>query len=72
MSQPAPLFHEVLEFIEHFNIEQQETLLEIVQHRLRERKREALIERVTASRAEFERGEVIRGNAADIMKAISE
>ncbi len=70
MSQPA--FHEVLESIEGFDIQQTESLLNIVSHRLKERKREVLLERVAASQGDYEREEVIRGSAADIMRAALE
>jgi hypothetical protein len=70
MSQPV--FYEVLESIEGLNIEQTEVLLDIVTRRLQERKREVFLERVAVSQAEYERGDVIRGDAAAIMKAALE
>jgi hypothetical protein len=70
MSQPV--FYEVLESIEELNIEQTEVLLDIVTRRLHERKREVFLERVAVSQGDYERGDVVRGSAADIMKTAME
>ena len=49
-------FAEVLETIESFSLEEKETLLDILQNRLREAKRERIIKSVEEARLEFEQG----------------
>jgi tRNA nucleotidyltransferase (CCA-adding enzyme) len=66
----AVTFHEVLEMIEMLPEEEQETLLDIIQHRLRERGRERIAQNVMRVRAEYTKGEVRRGTVEDLMREI--
>ena len=63
-------FAEVLETIEEFSIDEKETLIDILQHRLREKKRERVVKSVGEARREFERGELKPASADEIMKEI--
>ncbi len=63
-------FHEVIEIIEMLPEEEQETLLDIIQHRLKERGRERIIENVKKAREELERGEVRQGTVKELMREI--
>lgn len=65
-------FHEVIEIIEMIPEEEQETLLDIIQHRLKERGRERIIENVKKAREELEKGEVRQGTVKELMKEIME
>ncbi len=49
-------FAEVLETIEKFTVDEKETLVDILQHRLRETKRQRIIKSVKESRREFKQG----------------
>jgi len=63
-------FHEVIEMIEMLPEEEQETVLDIVQHRLKERGRERIIENVKKAREELESGKVRQGTVKELMKEV--
>lgn len=63
-------FHEVIEMIEMLPEEEQETLLDIIRHRLKERGQERIIENVKKARGELERGEVRQGTTKELMKEV--
>jgi hypothetical protein len=52
----AQLFGEVLEVIDTFSLEDQETLKEILQRRIIERRRDALVQDVQQAQQEFQAG----------------
>jgi hypothetical protein len=64
-------FAEVLETIEKFTVDEKETLVDILQNRLRETKRRRIIESVRESRREFEKGNLKPASIDDIMKEVS-
>ena len=63
-------FAEVLETIETFTVDEKETLVDILQHRLQENKRQQIVRSVKESRREFEKGELKSSSVNDIMKEI--
>ncbi len=63
-------FAEVLETIEDFSVDEKETLIDILQRRLTENKRQRIVESVEASRREFDNGELKFSSVNDIMKEI--
>jgi acyl-CoA reductase-like NAD-dependent aldehyde dehydrogenase len=65
-------FQQALEMVEGLPEEQQEDLVEIVQNRQRERRREALATAIAQARGELARGEVQRGTVDDLMAEIDE
>ena len=66
-SQPTGTFQEVLDIIESLPEDQQEDLINIIQRRRLERRRELLAESIKEARAEYARGEVTRGTVDDLM-----
>ena len=56
--------------VESLSDEQQETLLEIIKNRRSERSRQALISRVNQAKLDYQHGDVVRGNAAEIIRAL--
>jgi cation transport regulator ChaB len=72
MSNQAVTFQEALEIVESLSEYQQENLLDIIRHRLRDHRRQLLAERIKEARQEYARGEVRKGNVADLMKEVSE
>ena len=66
-SQPTGTFQEALDIIESLPEHQQEDLINIIQRRRVERRRELLAERIKESRAEYARGEVTQGTVDDLM-----
>jgi len=63
-------FAEVLETIEKFTVDEKETLVDILQHRLRENRRERIIKSVKESQREFKQGNLKPASVDDIMKDI--
>ncbi len=63
-------FAEVLETIEKFTVDEKETLIDILQHRLREIKRQQIIESVNEAEREFEKGLCKPATADEIMREI--
>ena len=63
-------FSEVLETIEEFSFDEKETLIDILQNRLREYKREGIINSVNESRREFENGELKSSSVDEIMSRV--
>ena len=63
-------FHEVLEMVEMLREEEQETLLDIIQHRLRERGRERIVQNIKKAREELAKGEISQGTVEELMREI--
>jgi len=71
-SQQTATFQEALDIVESLPEHQQEDLINIIQRRRLERRRELLAESIKEARAEYARGEVTRGTADDLMQEITE
>jgi hypothetical protein len=65
-------FQRAIDTIELLPIETQEALITIIQNRLREKRRSALLESVTDSENAYARGEVRRGSAADLLAELND
>ena len=65
-------FQEALDILESLPKYQQESLIDIVQHRLMEHRRELLAKNITEAREEYARREVKKGTVDDLMREISE
>lgn len=63
-------FAEVLETIEDFTVDEKETLVNILQHRLQENKRQQVVKSVKESKREFEKGELKPASVNGIMNGI--
>ena len=64
-------FSEALEIIESLPEGQRENLIQIVQHRLIEQRRERLAQSIVEARQEYERGEIRQGTVPDLMSELS-
>jgi len=64
-------FQEALDIVESLPESQQDDLVDIVQRRRIERRRELLAESIKEARAEYSRGEVTRGAVDDLMKELT-
>ncbi len=69
MEQPIP-FGDVLEAVDKLSLEEQETLLDIVQRRIAERSRKILAAEIQEARQEFAEGRCRPATADDLMKEI--
>ena len=65
-------FQEALDIVESLPEYQQDDLVDIIQRRRIERRRELLAESIKEARAEYARGEITRGTAEDLMKELTE
>jgi len=63
-------FAEVLETIETFTVDEKETLVDILQNRLRETKRQRIVDSVKEARREFEKGKLKPVSVDEIMREI--
>lgn len=63
-------YGQVVDSIEALPDEQQESLLKLVQHRLAERRREALAKSVQEARKEFKSGKLRPASPAAIMRRV--
>ena len=61
-------FDQVLENIDKFSVEEQETLVEVIHRRLIDRKRKEIIQEIKEAKREFERGEAIPVTPDELMK----
>jgi hypothetical protein len=66
----TPTFNEILEASEQLPIEDQENLVQILENRLREKKRNALVEDVTEAQEEFAQGKCQSVTPEQLMKEI--
>jgi hypothetical protein len=66
----TPSFGDVLEAVDTLSLEEQETLLDIVQHRLAEQGRMRLAQDVREAREEFDKDRCEPATAEDLMKEI--
>jgi hypothetical protein len=63
-------FNEILEAADQLSLDEQATLLEVLQHRIIERRREALARDIQQARREFETGQCLPMSPADLIKNI--
>ena len=68
--QQATTFQEALDIVESLPEYQQKTLIDIIQKRLIERKRELLAESIKEAREEYARGGIKRGTVDDLMRGL--
>ena len=64
-------FQEVLDIVESLPEDQQESLIDILRHRLIEHRRDALAKNIREARQEYARGEVKKGTVDDLMRELS-
>ena len=69
MAQEMP-FGEVLEAIDQLSFDEQETLIDILHHRLAEQSRKQLVAEVEAAQQEFSEGKSQPTTTEDLMKEI--
>ena len=69
--QHTTTFQNVLDGIESLPDYQQENLIDIVQHRLTEQRRDAIAENIRIARKEYAEKKVRTGSVNDLMKEIT-
>jgi hypothetical protein len=68
--QATVSFREVLEATDKLSLDEQDTLIEILQRRLRERRRAIIAKNIQAAKKEFEQGDCQSATPSEIMKDI--
>jgi hypothetical protein len=63
-------FNEILEAADQLSLDEQATLLEVLRHRIIERRRVALARDIQQARREFEAGQCLPMSPADLLKNI--
>jgi hypothetical protein len=58
---------QVLESIEDLSVDEQETLIDLMRHRLAERRRSQIAANIAQAQVEYQTGEVFRGTVTQIM-----
>jgi len=71
-SEQTITFQKALDIVESLPEYQQESLIDIVQHRLIEHRRELLEKNIREAGEEYARGETKQGTVDDLMREISE
>ena len=64
-------FQKALEVVEALSIDDQAILVEIIQQRLRQQRRDELLQEVGRSQQEYEAGTVRRGSVADLLAELA-
>ena len=70
--QQVTTFQEVIDVVESLPEYQQENLIDIIRHRLIERKRDLLAENIQTAREEYARGEIKKGTVDDLMRELQD
>ncbi len=60
-------FDAIVELVEEMSDTEQITLLDLIGHRLREKRRDEIAVNILHSNEEYDREEVFRGSVADVM-----
>jgi hypothetical protein len=69
-TKDSPQFHAVVEAADHLTLEEQETLVEVLNRRLADRRRAELVKDVEEAQRQFERGEIRPATPDEIMNEI--
>ena len=67
----ATRFNQILEMIDNLSVEEQEDLINIVQHRQIERRREEIAANIAKAHQQYEQNEVFRGTVDDIIAELN-
>jgi hypothetical protein len=64
-------FEQVLESIETLSLDEQEALIEVVQQRFVQKRRDEIAANIAQAQVEYQSGQVFRGTVAEIMDELS-
>ncbi|YAF93714.1 MAG: hypothetical protein AB3A66_13810 [Nodularia sp. CChRGM 3473] len=67
MLEKTSTFQKVIEVVEALELEEQAMLVDIIQNRLKQQQRDALLKEVTQAESDYTQGNVRRGSVADLM-----
>ncbi|MBD2561087.1 MULTISPECIES: hypothetical protein [Nostoc] len=64
---PVSRLDQVLESIEDLSVDEQETLIDLIRHRLAERRRSEIARNIVQAQVEYQSGKVFRGTVTQMM-----
>ena len=71
-AQKTSLFQQAIETVESLSPEEQTMLIDIIQNRLKQQRRDELLQAVAKSEKDYAQGNVRRGTVADLMAELNE
>jgi hypothetical protein len=63
-------FEKVLDSVEALSVDEQETLIKLVEQRLAERRREEIAANIAQARAEYQTGQAFRGTVEEVISEL--
>lgn len=63
-------FDELLEAVDHLSLDDQESFIDVVRHRMAEHRRQEISTLISSARKEYQQGKLSPESAQDIMRAI--
>ncbi|MEA5595166.1 hypothetical protein [Rivularia sp. UHCC 0363] len=63
-------FNKVLESVETLSLDEQEALIQVVQRRIVEKRRDEIAANIVQANVEYRSGQVFRGSVAEIMNEL--
>lgn len=63
-------FNELLETVDHLSLDEQESLVDVVRHRIAEYRRQEISKLVLSARKEYQQGKLSPGTPQDIMNSV--
>ena len=72
MSKSRLSFQQILDFVEQLDLDQRESLIDIVKRRLVDMRRDELAMSIKESRADYKKGNVKSGSVEDLMKDLEQ
>lgn len=71
-AEKISLFQQAIETVESLSPEEQTILIDIIQNRLKQQRRDELLQAVAESEQDYAQGNVRRGTVADLMAELNE
>ncbi|MBD2346229.1 hypothetical protein [Anabaena subtropica] len=65
-------FERVISSVEALSIDEQEALIQLIQKRLTERRREEIALHITQAQVEYQAGNVFRGTVAEVLNELKQ
>jgi hypothetical protein len=63
-------FADVVDAVDELSVDEQETLMDLLRHRIALRRRSEIVDEVAEARAEFQRGEAVRASLSEILAEV--
>jgi len=69
-TEKTSTFQKIIEAIEQLSLEDREILVDIIQNRLKQERREQLLQEVTEAERDYAQGNVHRGSVSELLKEL--